>query len=326
MKISALASDPIAPAATVSVVILTHNYERFIGRVIQSVKGQTLPFTECVIIDNASSDATVAEARRAVADDPRFRIVEKSNEGPASARNQGYRELTTATRYVHWLDGDDELEPTFLAITCDHLDRHPAAGLVTTGFCAINPEGEFIGKRHRSRWTAGALLPRQQADHEFNTPFDVFFGVTGQGPFSVVRRSVFDRTTGWEEGFWTHEDSDMFCQMALLAEVHHLPTVLYRKREHPGSIMAQKKRNHYGAFRAKWDGPEVLRLYDRQRILKARRWYYRRHRPMRDLRIALKALRNGGWRGHSGRWAKVCALNALFGFLLGDHRLSNRWR
>lgn len=230
--------------------------------------------------------------------------------------------------FVHWLDGDDCLHPEFLEKSVLYLNSNPHVGVLGVQFTAIDAVGRDLGSRRRSRWMSGCLLPRQIPDSIKETPFEVFFYATGQGPFSVFRKSIFERTKRWTESFWTHEDSDIFCQMALLSEVHYLPEELYTKREHPNSITASRKKSHYGEFRIKWDNYSTGDLGADRKIAKARWWYYHRHRPFRDFKIALKALRNVKFQVFSpkGKWARMCLYNAFWGAILGDHRLSNNWR
>ena len=49
----------------VAAVIVTHDSERFLPELIASIQGQTRPLDEVVVIDDHSSDATVALARNA---------------------------------------------------------------------------------------------------------------------------------------------------------------------------------------------------------------------------------------------------------------------
>ena len=90
------------------------------------------------------------------------------------------------------------------------------------------------------------------------------FLATAQGPFAMFRKSVFELTDLWDKNFWPHEDTDIFCQMALKSKVHALPYRLYLKREHQRNVLnycPQEhthsfdafKKNSYELFRKKWD-------------------------------------------------------------------------
>lgn len=132
---------------------------------------------------------------------------------------------------------------------------HSDVGLLVCQFQDISADGSKLGIGKKSRWAPGKIFPRKLGDGEVETPFVTFFCATGQGPFALYRRSVYVQTDGWDTTFWPHEDTDMFCQMALLSKVHFLPEPLYLKRVHPAQGMSDGARvqRSYTAFRAKWD-------------------------------------------------------------------------
>jgi GT2 family glycosyltransferase len=179
-----------------------------------------------------------------------------------------------------------------------YLEAHPHVGLVGCQFEEIDEQNRILGAGTRSRWVPGRLWPRTLRPDEYPTPFVTFFCVTGQGPFALYRRKIWERTAGWDANLSYAEDADMFCQMALLAPVHYIPARLYQKRVHPSQAM--NSTNHekiqlaHHKFRAKWANM-LLNTPHQSAILKyARRHYHRRHAPFRDLKVA--RLLFGEWR------------------------------
>ena len=119
----------------ISVVVTCYNCRDYIGDAIRSVARQTLRDFECVIVDDASTDDSVAEVQRTVTelDDPRFRHVRlEKNVGQTGATRRGLAE--TRATFVCFLDSDDLWNEDF-------LERHLAAHLNETyaiGFTACN--------------------------------------------------------------------------------------------------------------------------------------------------------------------------------------------
>ena len=74
----------------VSVVIPAYNAETFLADAVQSVLQQTWRDLEVVIVNDGSTDSTLALAERFRADDTRVRIVDKPNGGLSSARNAAW--------------------------------------------------------------------------------------------------------------------------------------------------------------------------------------------------------------------------------------------
>jgi len=72
---NALLSDRTLKLPFISLIIVNYNYEAYIGATIQSIRQQHYSCFECIIVDNASTDDSIAIIESAVADDPRFTIL-----------------------------------------------------------------------------------------------------------------------------------------------------------------------------------------------------------------------------------------------------------
>ncbi len=270
------------------VIIVSYNNEHHIADAIGSVMAQAEPVAECVIVDNGSADRTQQIAQEQIANDTRFRLLSKTNEGPSAGRNHGLNN-SQPSETVTFLDGDDLLDPYFLQRLGSHLAEHPACGLVACQFERIGENGNPLGPGFRSRFAPGLLgIPHQLPASEIRTPFVTFFCATGQGPFAMFRRSVLERTPLYDESLWSHEDCDIFCQMSLRSEVHFLPDRLYIKREHAHNL-TKTGRSDYGEFRKKWDHYHLAHPEFTSPVISARRYYYHLHRPLRDFKVAVKS-------------------------------------
>lgn len=90
-----------------------HNAARFISQAIGSVIWQTHDDWELIIVDDKSSDDTLAICRKFSADCENIKVIALSvNVGPAEARNRALEVVTG--RYVAFLDSDDLWLPDFL--------------------------------------------------------------------------------------------------------------------------------------------------------------------------------------------------------------------
>jgi glycosyltransferase involved in cell wall biosynthesis len=97
----------------ISVVVPAYNAGRWIDRTLASIQGQTWREIEVIVVDDGSSDDTVARVERAAAADRRIRLVRQANAGPAVARNRGLRECRGV--FVAPVDADDLWAPDNLA-------------------------------------------------------------------------------------------------------------------------------------------------------------------------------------------------------------------
>lgn len=282
--------------ARISVIVPCYNSSAYLEPTVQSVLAQEMTDWEMILVDDGSTDATPEMIRRFAALDPRIRAVSQPNAGRAKACNLGAAQASPESVYLFFLDSDDLFLPDTLLRMSEYLNAHPEVGLLGCQFQEIDPQGRPYGNAKRSRWVPGWFLPRQLRDHEYETPFVTFFCATGQGPFALYRKAVFEKTTGWGGEFSCYsaqEDTDMFCQMALLAPVHYLPARLYLKRVHGASITQQHDRVQaaYTQFRAKWDHFQSDDPRQAALLREAKRHYYTRHRPMRDFKVAFQTLK-----------------------------------
>jgi glycosyltransferase involved in cell wall biosynthesis len=73
----------------VSIIVPTYNRDRFLGRCVQSIVGQTYQELECIVVDGASKDNSLAMLRRLAAEDPRLRFVSEPDHDEVYAVNKG---------------------------------------------------------------------------------------------------------------------------------------------------------------------------------------------------------------------------------------------
>jgi len=111
----------------VSIIIPLYNLEKLIGKCIASALGQDLSPEEyeILVIDDGSTDGSLAAAEKAAQGHPNVHVYTKPNEGLSRTRNYGTDRA--AGRYVMYLDADDYLEPNVLGrlvetMECGGLD------------------------------------------------------------------------------------------------------------------------------------------------------------------------------------------------------------
>lgn len=96
----------------ISVIMLTYNRERLVGRMIECILAQTFHDFELIIVDNGSTDRSGAIADEYAAKDSRIRVIHRERGNIGSGRNVG---LDAARGdYIAFVDDDDTCEPDFL--------------------------------------------------------------------------------------------------------------------------------------------------------------------------------------------------------------------
>lgn len=116
----------------VSVLTTCYNREKYISDCIESVLTSTYQNWELIIVDDKSTDQSVAIAKQYAEKDKRISVyVNESNLGDYPNRNKA-ASYATGT-YLKYLDADDIIYPNSLQIMVDSMEKHPDAALGISG-------------------------------------------------------------------------------------------------------------------------------------------------------------------------------------------------
>ncbi|WP_199421574.1 glycosyltransferase family 2 protein [Actinotalea solisilvae] len=107
----------------VGVVITAFDQGSWVLEAVASVRAQTHPVAEVVVVDDGSRDAASLTALARLAGDGDVRVLRRDNGGVCAARNTGLAALSTELAVV--LDGDDRLAPAFVERTAAVLRDDP---------------------------------------------------------------------------------------------------------------------------------------------------------------------------------------------------------
>lgn len=124
--------------AAISVVMPVHNRADVLPRAIQSVLDQSLEDFELVIVDDGSTDDSVAVAKSY--EDSRIRVIELGqNRGGNAARNAGVR--AAEAPLIAFMDSDDVYLPEKLETVVAEFARRPELQLLVDSFEKVQPPG-----------------------------------------------------------------------------------------------------------------------------------------------------------------------------------------
>jgi len=94
---------------SISVVIPCYNYGQYVGEAIQSVLDQTLPPDEIIVVNDGSTDDSLAKINKYKA---RVRIIDQKNIGVIATKNKGLKEA--AGDWIIFLDADDMMDEKYI--------------------------------------------------------------------------------------------------------------------------------------------------------------------------------------------------------------------
>ena len=96
----------------ITVILPVYNVADYMDQCLETVTGQTMPQIEILLIDDGSTDGSLAKCWEWAEKDSRITVFHRENDGVASARNFGV--LMARGKYLAFVDPDDWLEKDYL--------------------------------------------------------------------------------------------------------------------------------------------------------------------------------------------------------------------
>lgn len=276
LEATRLAPLPPRDDATVSVVIPCYNYAAYLEQAVRSALSQVGVEVEVIVVDDASTDDSLAVARRLARSDERVRVLaNETNRGPVATFNRGL--AAARGEFLVRLDADDLLTPAALLRAVAVMQNLPEVGLVY-GHPLHFSHGRGPARTTPTAWTVwdgrAWLAARCAAGDNVIT-----------SPEVVVRRRVLEEIGGQRDLAHTH-DMELWLRIAAHADVAYLEGCDQAwHREHPGSLSSSAQepavflREVHAAFETLCDGvkgAEHLRRAARRAVALAALGYARR--------------------------------------------------
>jgi len=244
-----MASRPKDPAERPCVSVITANYNgaRHLSASVRSVLRQTLASLEMIVVDDASTDESLAVIAEAAGGDPRVRVLrQRKNAGPGAARN---RAISAARgRWIAVFDSDDLMAPDRLRRLVDCAQADWAEIVVDNLIVFSDEEGEAW----KPFLTGSAYAnPRWFTLADYIGSARMYSSRPGLGYLKPLICAETLRRTGvrYREDLRIGEDYDLIVR--LLAEGAKMrldPGPLYRYRKHASSISHVMQREHLVAM------------------------------------------------------------------------------
>jgi alpha-1,3-rhamnosyltransferase len=249
---------------TVSVVVPSFNHAQYIEFTLRSIMKQTLSPSELIVIDDGSSDDSVAVVER-VLSDCHFpcELLVRKNRGLSVTLNEGLER--SRGRYFAYLGSDDVWLPGFLAARISLLESRPEAVLAYGHAYFIDEDNRIIDST--SDWATyldgdvrEMLLRRTTAP---------------MSPTVVYRRKALDQQR-WNETSKL-EDYDLYLRLGELGSFAFDPQPLSAWRWHSANtswdqefmLREQLKSQRDAALRSGWTDKEVEALQRTTRFSRA---------------------------------------------------------
>jgi PST family polysaccharide transporter len=200
-----MVSSPGTPL--VSILIPAYNAQEWIGETIRSAVNQTWPRTEIIVVDDGSTDRTVAIARQF--ESQGVRVVEQKNQGASAARNHAFS--VSHGDYIQWLDADDLLAPEKIARQMEAVEQGVGKLVLLS-----SPWGHFMYRPYRARFIPTELWRDL-------SPVEWLLIKMGQNLYMqtatwLVSRELTEAAGPWDIRLLGDDDGEYFCRVLIASK------------------------------------------------------------------------------------------------------------
>jgi glycosyltransferase involved in cell wall biosynthesis len=218
----------------VTVICISYNHERFIAASIQSVLDQTYPMVELIVIDNNSTDQSVARVEELVQRNPKIQLIQNAeNLGNCRAFNQGLK--LAKGRYIIDLSADDILHRERIARQVAGFERLAGDYAVIFSNAAYIDENNQLTGYHFPISQTGQTTVNVPSGWIFK---DILASYFVSSPTMMMRKDVLESLGGYDETL-SYEDFDFWVRTARNYRYYYQDEVLTSKRVVHKSLSTQ---------------------------------------------------------------------------------------
>ncbi len=199
-----------------SIVTPSLNQGRFIEETILSVKNQTYPRIEHIVIDGGSKDGTL-EILKKYSDSLIW--ISEPDKGQSDAINKGWR--MSKGEILAYLNSDDTYMPWAVETAVKFFVENPDVGMVYGKCKIINESSEVVGEIEGNQFDLREAL------------LHVRHGIPQPAVF--LRRAVIDNVGYLDTNLHFSMDLDLWIRISLRFKMTYIPTLLANFRVCPGT-------------------------------------------------------------------------------------------
>lgn len=135
--------ETIKTEPIIAIIVPVYNTESYLRECLESIRSQTLKNFLCVIVNDGSTDGSLAIAYDYATRDKRFKVYDRQNGGVSSARNFALDLLLSMKcliKYVCFIDSDDTVSQVFLEDFVTQMNKYEA-DYAECGICTVFADG-----------------------------------------------------------------------------------------------------------------------------------------------------------------------------------------
>ena len=169
----------------ISVIVSVYNTEQYLAQCIQSILKQTYQNLELILVDDGSTDRSLAICTHYQELDSRVRVFHQSNQGVSKARNYGMD--VAAGNFITFVDSDDYVMPNYLEELFEAL-KSTGSQIAISDFQYYKGNGHLLVHMPEHKVSQHIFTPREWFDFAYTNRDDFF-----QLIYTVLWGKLFQR-------------------------------------------------------------------------------------------------------------------------------------
>lgn len=232
-----------------SILIANYNNGHFFKDCYQSIVAQTHANWEVIIVDDCSTDDSVAVMKQIIGDDKRFKIfLNQDNKGCGYTKNKCAS--LAAGQILGFLDPDDALTDDALEIMVEKHKDFKEAAIITSKYELVDLDMKFI-----ENGSHGSTIPQNKSY--------LTYGMGAFTHFATFKQDSYLKSNGIDSLMKRAVDQDLYYKIEEQGGHLFLNKVLYRYRIHQNGIS-----NNENLFKAQyWHFYAMMKAYERRKNL-----------------------------------------------------------
>ena len=219
----------------VSVLICAYNVEKYFAQALDAVVRQTWRNLEIFIVDDGSTDGTLAIAKDFQKRDSRIKILAQAqNSGLIPSLNTGLEEIIKSGKgeYIARTDADDIASPDWIEkiVSAMEKDRDIIAMGAWLEVLSEEGDGNRLARHHRH----GAIWDKPTRHEDIAAVFP--FGNPIHNNTMIMRRSVIEGGLRYDTECDWAEDYKFWYEVSKLGRLAYYPEALVKYRFHANQV------------------------------------------------------------------------------------------
>ena len=223
-----------------SVIIPSYNHEKYIGKAIESVLGQTYRNLELIIVDDGSKDSSISVIKKF--QDERIILVEQENQGAHNAINKG---LSMATgEYLAILNSDDIYEEDRFEIMIGEMEKRDNVEFMCSYIQVIDDKGKKLGVKKGWKNMEPWVVPHPELSYKNTEDFKlnlIMTNFTSTTSNFLFTKNLYEKIGGMRNLRFAH-DWDFALRAAEVTECVLIEKPLMQYRVHNSNTISSNRK------------------------------------------------------------------------------------